>query len=107
MMESIKKALFAGIGIAAMSKEKIEEWAKNFAQEAKMAEEEGRKFVDEVLKHAEEAKQNVENQVLTFTKNALEKMGFTTRKEYEELKQRLEELEKKLNKSEWKFEGNF
>ncbi|MCX7679380.1 MAG: phasin family protein [Spirochaetes bacterium] len=96
MMESLKKALFAGIGLAAMSKEKIEEWAKNFAQEAKMAEEEGRKFIDEVLKHAEEAKRNVESQVITFTKNSLEKMGFTTRSEYEELKKRVEELERKI-----------
>jgi polyhydroxyalkanoate synthesis regulator phasin len=97
MMDSIKKALLTGIGLAAMSKEKIEEWAKNFAQEAKMAEEEGKKFVDDILKQADEAKKNAEDQISRFTKNALEKMGLTTKSEYEELKRRLEELEKKMN----------
>ncbi len=96
MMESVKKALLTGIGLAAMSKEKIEEWAKNFAQEAKMAEEEGKKFVDEILKQADEAKRNAEDQVMKFTKNALERMGLTTKDEVEALKRRLEELEKKL-----------
>ncbi len=96
MMESIKKALLTGIGLAAMSKEKIEEWAKNFAQEAKMAEGEGKKFVDEILKQADEAKRNVEDQVTKFTKNALEKMGLTTKNEVDELKRRLEELERKM-----------
>lgn len=100
MMESVKKALLTGIGLAAMSKEKIEEWAKNFAQEAKMAEEEGKKFVDEILKQADEAKRNVEDQVVRFTKTALEKMGLTTKNEVDELKRRLEELERKLKEGE-------
>jgi len=100
MIDSIKKALLTGVGLAAMSKERIEEWAKNFAQEAKLAEEEGKKFVEDILKQTEEARKNAEEQVSAFTKKALDKMGLHTRGEYDELKKRVEDLEKKLKERE-------
>ncbi len=100
MIDSIKKALLTGVGLAAMSKEKIEEWAKNFAQEAKLAEGEGKKFVEDILKQTEEARKNAEEQVSNFTRKALDKLGLHTRAEYDELKKRVEDLEKKLEERE-------
>lgn len=96
MIDSIKKALLTGVGLAAMSKDRIEVWAKKFAEEAKLAEEEGKKFVEDVLKQSEEARKNAEEQVTKFTKTALDKMGLHTKTEYEDLKKRVEELERKL-----------
>ena len=96
MIDSIKKALLTGVGLAAMSKDRIEEWAKNFADEAKLAEGEGKKFVEDILKQADDAKKNAEEQVSKFTKTALDKMGLHTRSEYDELKSRIDELERKL-----------
>lgn len=96
MIDSIKKALLTGVGLAAMSKDRIEEWAKKFAEEAKLAEVEGKKFVEDVLKQSEEARKNAEEQVTKFTKTALDKMGLHTKTEYEDLKKRVEELERKL-----------
>lgn len=96
MIDSIKKALLTGVGLAAMSKDRIEEWAKKFAEEAKLAEAEGKKFVEDVLKQSEEARKNAEEQVTKFTKTALDKMGLHTKTEYEDLKKRVEELERKL-----------
>ena len=96
MIDSIKKALLTGVGLAAMSKEKIEVWAKQFAEEAKLAEGEGKKFVEDILKQTEEARKNAEDQVTKFTKAALDKMGLHTKTEYDELKKRVEELEKKI-----------
>jgi polyhydroxyalkanoate synthesis regulator phasin len=100
MIDSIKKALLTGVGLAAMSKDKIEAWAKNFAEEAKLAEEEGKKFVEDVLKQTEDARKNAEEQVTKFTKTALDKMGLHTRTEYDDLKRRVEDLEKKLREKE-------
>ncbi|HPA71812.1 MAG: phasin family protein [Spirochaetes bacterium] len=96
MIDSIKKALLTGVGLAAMSKEKIEAWAKQFAEEAKLAEGEGKKFVEDILKQTEEARKNAEDQVSKFTKAALDKMGLHTKAEYDELKKRVEELERKI-----------
>ena len=96
MIDSIKKALLTGVGLAAMSKEKIEAWAKQFAEEAKLAEGEGKKFVEDILKQTEEARKNAEDQVSKFTKAALDKMGLHTKAVYDELKKRVEELERKI-----------
>jgi len=97
MIDMLKKALFTGVGMVAMSREKVEEWAKNFAKEASFAEEEGKKFVDEVLKQSEEARKTLEQQVDRLAKSAMERFGMHTKEEVDELKKKIEDLERKLN----------
>ncbi len=99
MNETLKKVLLTGVGIAALSKEKVEEWAKKFTEEAKLAEDEGKKFVDDIIKQSEEAKKSVEEEVGRLTKSAIDKLGLCTRAELEALKKRIDELEKKLDQT--------
>ena len=96
MKEIFKKAMMTGIGIASMTREKLEELAKNIAEESKLAEDEGKKFVDEVLREADEAKKNIEVQVKDLVDRALEKLDLTKKSETEALKAKIAELENKL-----------
>ncbi len=96
MIESLKKAMLTGVGIAAMSKDKIEEWAKKFAEEAKLAEEEGKKFVQDFVKQSEETKVKLEEQVSGLVQKALGKLEIPSKTEVEDLKKKIAELEEQL-----------
>lgn len=96
MIETLKKMMLTGVGVAAMSKEKVEEWAKKIAEESKLAEEEGKKFVNDIVKQSEEAKKSLEEQVNSIVKKTMDKLGLHSKQEIDELKNRIDELEKKL-----------
>jgi len=74
----------------------VEEWAKKIAEESKLAEEEGKKFVDDIVKQSEEAKKSLEEQVNGIVKKTMDKLGLHSKQEIDELKNRIDELEKKL-----------
>lgn len=56
MKEFAAKGLYAGLGLAALTKEKIEELAKDFAARAKMSEEQGRKLADYLQEEGRKAR---------------------------------------------------
>jgi polyhydroxyalkanoate synthesis regulator phasin len=95
MFELIKKTLLAGVGLAYMTKEKAEEAAKKIAAEAKIAEGEGKKFVDELIKKSEEAKAGIEKIVNNTVETALTKLDLPTKAQMKKLEDRIKELEGK------------
>jgi len=95
MFELIKKTLLAGVGLAYMTKGKAEETAKKIAAEAKIAEGEGKKFVDELIKKSEEAKAGVEKLVNNAVNTTLTKLDLPTKAQVKKLEQRIKELEGK------------
>jgi polyhydroxyalkanoate synthesis regulator phasin len=44
MLDLLKKTILTGIGIASMTKDKVEELAKKIVKETKLSEEEGKKL---------------------------------------------------------------
>jgi polyhydroxyalkanoate synthesis regulator phasin len=95
MVDMIKKTLLAGVGLAFMTKEKAEEVAKKFVQDTKIAEGEGKKFVDELLKRSEEAKKSAEKLVETAVHTAVTRLDIPTRAEMRKMEERIQELEGK------------
>ena len=55
MFDLIKKTLLTGVGLAVMTKEKVEELGKDLASQAKLSEHEGKEFVDHLLKQSDTA----------------------------------------------------
>jgi polyhydroxyalkanoate synthesis regulator phasin len=95
MVELIKKTMLAGVGLAFMTKEKAEEAAKKIVKEAKIAEVEGKKFVDELLKKSEDARKSVEKLVDSAVHTTVTKLDIPTRAEVRKLEERIRELEGK------------
>ncbi len=95
MVELIKKTVLAGVGLAFMTKEKAEVAAKKIVREAKIAEGEGKKFVDDLLKKSEEARKSVEKLVDTAVHTAVTKLDIPTRADIKKLEARIRELEGK------------
>ena len=89
MFDLIKKAMFTGLGVAYMTKEKLEELSKEFIEKGKLSEQEGREFAEELKKKSDEAKKSVQEQVEKIVTTTLKKMNAATKADLDELEQRL------------------
>lgn len=99
MKDLLKKTLLTGIGLAAISKDKLEELSKEMIDKGNMSEEEGRKFVAEMFDYGEKAMDGLEKQVNRYVEKAINRMELVRKSELEELivrdlvrKSELEEL---------------
>lgn len=98
MVEMLKKSVYATIGIALMTREKAEEVGKKVAAEARLSESEGKQFIDELLKRAEETRTAFEKIIETKVESVLGRLNVPTRKQVEELELRIRKLEASLEK---------
>ena len=96
LFETLKKTLYAGVGMAFLTREKIEEMAKKMAEEAKLGESEGKKFIDEILKKSEEAKTSLQRAVDAGVAAALERMNVARDRDLKALDARVKALEARL-----------
>ena len=93
MLELLKKTVLTGIGLASLTKEKVEELGKKIAEESKLSEEEGKKLVEELLSRSDEAKKDLEAQVERLVKGVLEKLQIPSQEDFKKLESRIKELE--------------
>jgi polyhydroxyalkanoate synthesis regulator phasin len=94
MNDLIRKVVLTGIGLAALTKEKIEEVVKEVVEKGKLSEKEGREFIDELLKKSEGAREKVEGQIEKAVQATLKKMNLVTRDEFSKLEKQIRQLKK-------------
>ncbi len=99
MNELIKKTLLTGLGLAFLTKEKIEEMTKEFTEKGKLSEQEGKKLYDELLEKAEESKKDVKKQIESITKETMKKMNLASRDDLQDMEKRLQEMIDSQNNS--------
>lgn len=92
MIELIKKAALTGIGVASLTSEKIEELSKEMILKGKMSEQEGEKFIKEMLARAEESRQAFKTQTETIVNSALSKVQLAKSDDIEKLQEEIEKL---------------
>ncbi len=102
MIDLLKKTLLAGVGAAALTREKVEGLVDELVKKGEIASKEGPKLVKDLLQESQKAKKELEERVEEATQKALKKLRLATRAEVEELKAKLEELEGKIGKTEGK-----
>ncbi|MCL2688333.1 MAG: phasin family protein [Chitinispirillia bacterium] len=93
-MDIIRKSVYAAVGFAMMGVDKVEEAARKITQDAKMSEEEGRRYIDELVSKSRETKKEIENYVGELVASALKKMNIPTQKQIEEMQKRIAKLER-------------
>ncbi|MDG5815958.1 phasin family protein [Chitinispirillales bacterium ANBcel5] len=93
MIDLMRKSVYAALGLAVMTREKVEESARKIASDAKMSEAEGKKFVDELVKKSEETKASIEKMVNERVDSALKKVNICTQEELKSLEKRVSKLE--------------
>ncbi|QEH36216.1 Poly(hydroxyalcanoate) granule associated protein (phasin) [Aquisphaera giovannonii] len=97
MIDLIKKTLLTGVGLAVMTKDKVEELGKELASQAKLSENEGREFVDHLLKQSEAARDSLESRVNAAVQKAISALPLATKDEVAKLTARVEELSTRLH----------
>lgn len=96
MIDLIKKAALTGIGFASLTTEKIEELSKELIIKGKMSEQEGQKFVAEMLQRAEESKAALKTQTETIVQSALAKVQTVKAEDVSALKDEVEKLRQEV-----------
>lgn len=96
MLELMKKTVFAGIGMAAMTKDKIEELSKECVAQGQLSEKEGEKFVDELLQRSEESRDELKKQVEQAAENLIEKMGLVRADDLQDLRSEIALLREEI-----------
>ncbi len=100
MFDLIKKAMLTGVGLASISIDKIDEIAKELMEQGNLTEQEGRKLVQEMMGYAEKSKEQLEKQVAYYVEKAMDKMDVARKKDVEELRETLVQLQEKIEKAE-------
>jgi len=102
MNDLIKKVVLTGIGLATLTKEKIEEVVKEVVEKGKLSEKEGKEFIEELLKKSEGARKKVEGQIEKAVQATLKKMNLVTRDEFLKLEKQLNQLKKAVKEGKMK-----
>jgi polyhydroxyalkanoate synthesis regulator phasin len=96
MMDLFRKTLLAGIGAAFMTKEKLDELGRKLMEDFNASESEAKKFVDEMTKMSEDARNAMGKTVDDMVGKAIGGLDIPTRKEFDALKERVACLEEKI-----------
>ncbi len=96
MIEFIKKAMFTGIGLASITKDKVEEIAKEFVEQGNLTEQEGRKLVKEMMAYSDKSREELEGLVEKYVEKTLDKLDLARKSDIETLKNEILDLQQEL-----------
>lgn len=96
MLETIEKALLAGMGAVSLTQKKAEEFIQEVKQRYNVSEEEGKALLDKLQEAARENQKKLEELAKQEVRNACERLGVVTLEEFEKLQKKVQKLEKQL-----------
>jgi polyhydroxyalkanoate synthesis regulator phasin len=96
MEDLFKKFIYTGVGLVAMTAEKLQEAVEDMVDDGKLSKEEGRKVMDDLLDKTESKKEEFEERLKSFTQKIIEGFNLPTRSEINTLSERIASLEAKL-----------
>jgi polyhydroxyalkanoate synthesis regulator phasin len=103
MSEVFRKIGLFGLGVMAITQEKIEEFSQEMVKKGEMNREEGKKFVMEVLSEKDRQLKELGDKINQKVKEAVESTGAATTKDIQEIKKRIDSIENRLDAIEkWK-----
>lgn len=92
----LKKAMLAGLGLVTITTEKVEDIVDDLIKRGELAETDKSKAVLEILDKAEESTRDLKNKIESQIKDIFAKVPMTTKKETDELRTRILQLEEEL-----------
>ncbi len=96
MIDLIKKALYTGVGLAVLTKEKAEELVQELTKQAKLSEHEGKELFEGLLKQSEQARNDFQAKVDESVQAVVKRLNLATKDEVAVLKAKIEELSAKV-----------
>jgi polyhydroxyalkanoate synthesis regulator phasin len=96
MVDLIKKAFYTGLGLALLTKEKAEELVKDFAEQAKLSEHEGKELVDSLMKQSDQARNDFQSKIDEAVQAVVNRLNLASKDEVASLKAKIDELSAKI-----------
>ncbi len=98
MESAFKNFMYAGVGLASLTAEKLQKSVDKLISENKISTGEGKKILDEFLKKTENKKKEFEKQLKKITEEVVNKVQLPKKKDIESLEKRIAALEAKVGK---------
>ena len=95
MSDLVKKTILAGLGVLSISREKAEKITKDLVKRGELAKTEEAKFIKDLMEQAEKNKIEVEKKIEKVVEKTLTRLNIPTRKEINDLKEKVNKLVKK------------
>jgi len=93
----LRQMLYAGIGLAAITKEKAEEIIAELVKKGEMSSEEGKDLLNTLMNRIQEESDRLREKINQQVDHAINSMNLVRKQDLDEILQRLEKLEKKLH----------
>lgn len=99
MIEMIEKSLLTAVGAMTLGQKKAEELGNELREKLNMSEEEGKAFLKKIQDAALQNQAKLEQAAQEEVRKACERMGVVTIDEFNKLKRKVTQLEKKLKEA--------
>jgi polyhydroxyalkanoate synthesis regulator phasin len=96
LFDIVQKALLAGLGM----QEKVREFIDELVKKGELSESQGARLIKEWTEKAGSTKEEFDKSIKELINKAIEKVNFPSRKEMDELNERLEALTKRVKRLE-------
>jgi len=94
--ELIEKTFLAGMGAAALTKDRVQELVEDLVYRGQLSSEEGREVVERLVSRSREEARSVLKKADSSLQGAYRDIGLPTRREFEDLDFRLRQLEMRV-----------
>ena len=99
MKELLKTIVYTGIGAAFLTKEKIETLKDDLVEQGNIREDEGKQFVDELVKKTASVKDSLDLKISQIIEEKIKALDIPTNADFADLRRQVEELQVALNKT--------
>lgn len=96
--ELFKKFVYTGVGLAAMTGEKLKKAVDDLIKDEKISTKEGEKIVKDFFKSTEEKSKELEEDLKNAVNKVISKFNFAKKEDLDELGKKIADLETKLAK---------
>jgi polyhydroxyalkanoate synthesis regulator phasin len=99
MIELFEKTMLTAVGAMTLTQKKAEEMLKELKDKLNISEEEGKAFLEKIQEAAAGSQQKLQEQAKEEVKKACERIGVVNADEFDKLKKKVAQLERKLKAS--------
>lgn len=96
MIELLEKTLLTAVGAMTLTQKKAEELLQELRDKLNISEEEGKEFLKKIQDAVTQSQEKMQEQARDEVKKTCERMGVVTAAEFDKLKKKVAQLEKKL-----------
>lgn len=100
VFEHSRKAVLLGLGALELTREKVESFVDELVRRGEASAQEKAAVVDELLKAAEEEEKKAMEKISMALRSVLAELGLPTKEDLQEIKRRLERIERRLTAEE-------